>query len=1074
MRRLALVASVVLAAVLLATPVRAQVGFSASNGRNHPELNWVVARTANFEIVYPDRLAGIEAQVAPVAEATLAAVAANLGGAGGPVTFTDPIRIYLSDEDEIANGTAYNVGASVFTTLWVRVNDAADVFSGDAQWLRKVVAHEVTHLIHYRAVASDLGLLATFFGDPFPRFWTEGLAQYETERWDAQRGDRWLRTAVFEDRINPSDGASAQNGRLLYSLGNSQVRRLAELRGDSAVAKILAYREPVLFGLARVNDFQSAFRAVTGEPYADFNEAWRRHVNVYYNTVAGQMERLDSLGVAPLALPGQVIYDVAFSPDTLQVAVVALPSLARPVRRLYVTANPGRRLARGATTDSAAVADSLSDATTEPPTETSARTVDGPVPRGLRILAEGAIEGTIAWSPDGREIAFVRLHRGANGSLVNDLYTVDIATGRTRRLTTDRRALSPSFSPDGRRIAFVSAANPDGSSSETANLVVLDLETGVETPLTRFTGVVQITSARWSPDGSQIAIALFDTRRDLALVDAATGQVTRLGTDAANPDAALRDDRGPIWSPDGRRLTFTSLRDGAPNVFVMGTGDSGFGVREESPATSSDPGSPTPNPQSPTPEARLTYLFDGAEVRGWLPPSAGHPEGRLVLLASESKRRDRLFVVDAARRPTVAVAPPVVPPAYGSWTTQRPPREVPTDIAPDASLITERYPYRSFRHLTHAITLPLVYADPANNDYGVFANSLFLEPLGKHALVVLAGISVTQPVDKSFLLLEYINRQFAPTLTLDLYRFPSPSSFYGNSVLVEDLTGGDVSATLPLDWLDRPFTDLLAGARLRYAYAKPLNLDQFTDLESVGDPLRQPEAGTRADLQLGLAYKFQRPYRYNVVAPLDGTGARLRVTGGAPLLGADTWFARPDALAYATIATPITGTRIFVTGRATAVFGQQLAQDYVGLSRTDDVDVQLPFVGAVTLDDAERVRGYRRFAVGTRALFGSVELRAPVVADLQTTVLGLVRFGAVAPALFADAGLVWSGSSLSGAVRRVGVGAELKNVVSIGGIELLHAVGVATPASRLGRVFDGTVSGDDLDLYYRIQAALPF
>ena len=120
------------------------------------------------------------------------------------------------------------------------------------------------------------------------------------------------------------------------------------------------------------------------------------------------------------------------------------------------------------------------------------------------------------------------------------------------------------------------------------------------------------------------------------------------------------------------------------------------------------------------------------------------------------------------------------------------------------------------------------------------------------------------------------------------------------------------------------------------------------------------------------------------------------------------------------------------------------------------------------------MRGYRRFAVGTRVLFGSVELRAPVVADLQTTLFGLVRLGAVAPAVFADAGLVWSGSSLDGAVRRVGVGTELKNVVSIGGVELLHAVGVGVPASRLGDVFDGTIRREDLDIYYRIQAALPF
>ncbi len=1053
-----------LAAVLLllaaALPARAQIGFSATNGRNHPELNWVVARTEHFEIVYPDRLAGIEARVAPIAEETFAAVTANLGGADGPVAFDRPIRMYLSDEDEIANGSAYGVGPSGFTTIWVHVNDAAEVFSGNAGWLRKVVAHELTHLIHFRAVRSNVGLLSTFLADPLPRFWTEGLAQYESERWDAQRGDRWLRTAVFEDRTSYSDGQSIQNGRLLYAVGNSQLRVLAEQQGDSTIARILAYREPAVFGLARVNDFTRAFRAVTGGPYSDFNEAWRKHVNVYYNTIAGQMERLDSLGTDPLALPGQVVYDVAFSPDTSQVAVVALPSLARPVRRLYITANPGLRAARAAR--DSVQADSASQAD-EPP-----------VPRGLRILAEGAIDGNISWRPDGAEIAYARLRRGAHGSLIHDLYTVDVASGHRRRLTTDRRATSPTFAPDGRRLAFVGAADPAGGGSETSNLFVLDTETGQETQLTNFDGVVQITSARWSPDGSQILVALFDGRRDLAVVDAATGAVTRLGTDPENADDALRDDRMPVWSPDGQTVAFTSLRDGAPNVFEVGRLSSSDTPEGQDALISSVLGSPEIRARRA--ETRVTYLFDGAEVRGWLPPNAEHPEGRLVLLASETKRRDRLFVVDARRRPTVAVDTLVVPPAYAAWTTHRPPTEIPINIPPDASLVTARYPYRSIRHLAHAITLPLPYADPANNDYGILANSLWLEPLGKHALVVLAGISVTQPVDKSFLLLEYINRTLAPTITLDLYRFPSPSSFYGNSVLVEDLTGGDVSATWPLDLIDRPYTDFLAGLRLRYAYASPLNLDDFTDLDSAGDSLLTPEAGTRADVQVGVAYKFQRPYRYNIIAPYDGTGARLRSTFGAPILGADTWFARPDLLAYATSpAIPYAlGTRVFVQGRATAVFGQQLAQDYVGLSRTDDVDVQLPFVGAVTLDDVERVRGYRRFAVGTRALFGSAELRAPVIGDLQTSILGLVRLGAVAPAAFVDAGVVWSGSDISGGVTRVGVGVELKNVVSVGGFEILHAIGVATPASRLGDVFDGTIRRDDLDIYYRIQGVVPF
>lgn len=1058
----------VLLVALAAGAPSAQVGFSFFNGRNHPELDWQVATTEHFEIIYPARLAGIEAEAGAVAEATYDALTRTFSADSAAIAFDDPIRIYLSDEDEIANGIAFNVGGSGFTTIWVHVNETAEIWTGDVKWLRKVVAHEVAHLIHYRAVRSNLGLLDVFFADPFPSFWTEGLAQYATERWDAQRGDRWLRTATFEDRLSYTDGSSPQNGRLRYAVGNSQVRYLAQSRGDSTIARILAHRTPVLFGLGQVHDFRTAFESVTGESYATFNEEWRKHVNVYYNTQAGQMERLDSLAAEPLSFPGQVVYDVAFSPDTMWVAGVVLPSLARPVRRLIVVDNPGADSTRA---------------------------------RELRILAEGSITGPIDWSPDGRRVAFARTRRGAYGSLLNDLYVVDAEGGGLRRLTTDRRATSPTFAPDGRRLAFV------GSDGATANLFALDLETNEERPLTAFEGDVQITTARWSPDGAQIAFALFDAdgARDLAVLDVASGEVTRLGA-APEPegrrsqaDHAERDDRIPVWNAAGDSLAFTSLRDRAPNAFVVGTGDSGGrGTRDVAPtAEASDSTSTTlprlaststasaslvsPSSQSPVPsppDTRVTFLYDGATVHDWLPADSLHPAGRLVLVASETKRRDRVFVVDARRRPTVVTDSVEVPPAYAAWTTHRPPRTVPDQIAPDPSLIRERREYDSWKNITHAITLGLPYGDPgedgalftADDDWGAFANSLFLEPLGKHQLALLAGVSVTRPVDKSFLLLSYVNQQFTPTLTLDLYRFPSPSSFYGSSVLVEDLTGGDVSATWTLDLLDRPYTTTLAGARLRYAYASPLALDRFDDLDDTG--LGVPEAGTRFDAQVGAAYKFQRPYRWNVITPIDGTGLRARVTAGIPALGGDP-FVRPDVLGY-WVSPSLGFGRLFVQGRATAIVGETLAQDYVGLARFDDVDLQAPFVGAVTLDDAERVRGYRRYAVGTRALFGSMEYRMPILADLNTTLLGLVKLGPISPSLFVDGGLVWTGADLDNAARRVGVGAELANVLSLGGFELRHAVGLATPASALDELWDGERGFDDLDLYYRIQAAVPF
>ncbi|MDT7855198.1 hypothetical protein RQM47_00930 [Rubrivirga sp. S365] len=1085
---------VALLVALVAGPAAAQVGFGAFNGRNHPEIDWRVATTEHFEIVYPARLAGIEVDAAAVAEESLAALTQNLSPDSVALDFDEPIRLYLTDEDEIANGVAYNVGRSGFTAIWVHVNDFATVWTGDVKWLRKVIAHELAHIVHYRAVRSNLGLLGIFFGDPLPSFWAEGLAQYETERWDAQRGDRWLRTAVFEDRLNYSDGTSPSAGRLRYAVGNSQVRYLAQTYGDSTIAKILAHRTPVALGLARVHDFRTAFRAVVGKSYGAFNEEWRKHVNVYYNTQAGQMERLDSLSTEPYGLPGQVAYDVRFSPDTSMVAAVVLPSLARPVRRLIVldhgrpardgSAGDGPQRDRPAPPDSA---DAEGGAGRDSTAGGAGR------PSNLRILAEGAISGPISWSPDGARIAFSRNRRGAYGSLVDDLYVVEVASGDVQRLTTDRRASSPSFAPDGRRLAFV------GVRGGTANVYALDLATGAERPLTAFTGDVQITTARWSPDGRRVAFALFDAdgRRDLATVDLATGRVERLPTGATTPPWE-RDDRLPVWSPDGDALAFTSLRDRAPNVFVGGIRDaegSGMDDLAGRPAPVPDRAAPAPLgrggagetlvPPSLHPpslpersEERVTFLYDGATVHDWLPPDRLHPAGRLVLVASESARRDRVFLVDAARRPTVAPDSVVVPPAYAAWTEHRPPVEVPDQIAPDPGLVRERGGYNSWANLTHALTLVLPYGDPGedgdlftgDDDFGFFANTLLLEPLGKHQVAALAGISVTRPIDKSFLLLAYQNRQLAPTLSLNLYRFPSPSSFYGSSVLVEDLTGGDVGAEWTLDLIDRPYVTTLGGGRVRYAYAEPIDFGRFGDLETTG--LGVPEAGTRFDVQVGAAYKFQRPYRWNVITPIDGTGLRARLTAGLPALGGRA-FLRPDVLGYWVSPSPGVG-RFFVKGRATAVVGEQLAQDYVGLSRFDDVDVQIPLLGAVTLDDAERVRGYRSYAVGTRALFGSVEYRAPILFDLSTTLLGLVRLGPVAPALFADGGLVWSGSDIGGGVKRLGVGAEVKNVVSVAGFEILHAIGLALPAGRLDDVWDGSIAFDDVDLYYRIQAAIPF
>ncbi|HYE56957.1 MAG TPA: hypothetical protein VD948_00555, partial [Rhodothermales bacterium] len=156
--------------VLVAVPGAFGQGFSIYNLRNHPELRWCEAETAHFLIRYPDRLAGIENQAAPIAESTYVALSHNLG-----VTFDRKIPIYLSDEDEIVNGFATPVQGG-YTMIWVHQNAVAAGWTGRDKWLRRVIPHELTHLFHYRAVRSSVGLIGLGLGDALPRFWTEGLA----------------------------------------------------------------------------------------------------------------------------------------------------------------------------------------------------------------------------------------------------------------------------------------------------------------------------------------------------------------------------------------------------------------------------------------------------------------------------------------------------------------------------------------------------------------------------------------------------------------------------------------------------------------------------------------------------------------------------------------------------------------------------------------------------------------------------------------------------------------------------------------------------------------------------------
>jgi Tol biopolymer transport system component len=166
------------------------------------------------------------------------------------------------------------------------------------------------------------------------------------------------------------------------------------------------------------------------------------------------------------------------------------------------------------------------------------------------------------WSPDGRRVAFLRGHPGGNVTPARlSLFVID-ADGSDETRVADclpaprndgdcgwatRSGLS--WSPDSTRIVFTRGGA----------LVVYDARTGAVRPLTRCDGEsCADRSPRWSPDGSEIAFARADG------IAAIRPDGTGLRTIDAVAAGAL------AWSPDGTRLAFDDL-DGISTIRADGS-----------------------------------------------------------------------------------------------------------------------------------------------------------------------------------------------------------------------------------------------------------------------------------------------------------------------------------------------------------------------------------------------------------------------------------------------------------------------------------------------------------------------
>jgi Tol biopolymer transport system component len=314
------------------------------------------------------------------------------------------------------------------------------------------------------------------------------------------------------------------------------------------------------------HDFSPAI-SPDGQNVAFTREGPDGNLDIYVQTMSGEPRRLTTdidNDMHPSWSPdGQSIAFIRAGPDTARIMVV--PAAGGPEKQIAV---PGR-FDPGHTRVSAGPLERLGN--------------PGP-----------------AWSPDGKSLVYRQcLPTRETGC---PLHLVSLATLEVRRLTEQRSGVSdvmPAWSPDGKKLAFARFL----SNNSVADLYLISADGGKLTRVT--TESHDIRGLTWSGDGRSL---IFSSNRtgtyslwSVSLWDLAITPINAIGETAIQPavskdnqllvytDASMnvniwrfdvashvsgklitstRQNRNGVWSPDGKRIAFTSDRRGSWELWV--------------------------------------------------------------------------------------------------------------------------------------------------------------------------------------------------------------------------------------------------------------------------------------------------------------------------------------------------------------------------------------------------------------------------------------------------------------------------------------------------------------------------
>jgi Tol biopolymer transport system component len=548
----------------------AQEPYFGKNKVQYEIFDWYYIQTENFDIYYYKDEYQLAKFAADVLEDAYLKVKEELRY---DLSARVPVILYSSHNDFQQTNVISELieeGVGGFTETFK--NRIVVPFTGSYEDFRHVLHHELTHAVTFDMLYGNVlgSLLSRQYLFQLPLWFAEGYAEYSSRGgWDIQ-ADMILRDGTINGYLVPLDLAG---GYLVYKEGQSAIGYIVKKYGEEKLSEILNKGKMELsmdkalksaIGLDTKGLSEEWMKSLRKEYWPEI--ASRSEPKDFAKQLTDHTKDGSYINERPAFSPqGDRLAIFSDRSDYTEVYIISAID-GKVIQRLVKGERSG---------DLESLHSYVSGLSWSPDGQSLAfvsKSQGKDVLCLINVRKEDIYRKlhfnldamrSPSWSPDGGKIAFVGMKDGRS-----DIYFCDLETGKATSVTDDYYGdEDPSFSPDGKFIAF-SSDRPISSSEDSVdyeygqyNLYLYDLNLQKITPLTENQG--NNTTPTWSPDGKRLCfVSDRNGIYNLYVLDLDSSFVFPITN-------VLSGCFSPSWSKDGEKIALSCFQKGGWDIFLL-------------------------------------------------------------------------------------------------------------------------------------------------------------------------------------------------------------------------------------------------------------------------------------------------------------------------------------------------------------------------------------------------------------------------------------------------------------------------------------------------------------------------